>query len=172
MLTRYIISLLVLVSPSLWAQTAPPTVPTPQTLEQAEAQRQRAETMRQSAEKRHAEEQAACYRKFLVNSCLDDTKKRYTNAMIEARQLDIPAREFQREAKRQALSQKLDSSYWQKLEDKERKAAENRQKLAEEQAQRKAKDAKRAQKHAEQIEKKARERTKAEAKAAAKPKSE
>ena len=46
MLTRYIISLLVLVSPSLWAQTAPATVPIPQTLEQAEAQRQRAETLR------------------------------------------------------------------------------------------------------------------------------
>ena len=103
MLTRYIISLLVLVSPSLWAQTAPATVPIPQTLEQAEAQRQRAETLRQSAEKRHAEEQAACYRKFLVNSCLDDAKKRYTDAMIEARQLDLPAREFQREAKRQEV---------------------------------------------------------------------
>ncbi len=84
-----------------WAQSVQANAaPVPQTLEQAEAQRKQAETMRNDAEKRYAAEQAACYQKILVNDCLVDAKKRYTQTIIDARQLEAPAREFQRDAHR------------------------------------------------------------------------
>lgn len=84
-------------SPSLWAQT-PADVP--QTLEQADAQRERAAQMVRDADQRYADEQTACYKKILVNGCLDDAKKRRTQAIVEARKVDAPARDFQREAHR------------------------------------------------------------------------
>ena len=200
MRVRFSPALLLLACPFLWAQETGTSSPVPQTLEQADTQRQRAEAMRKEADKRHTEEQAACYRKILVNSCLADAKKRHTASMIEARQLDLPAREFQREANRknveaekalreaerparEAEQQEQAERYrteeaakaaerMQKQQENEKKAVENRNKLAEEQARRKAKEEQRARKNAAQIEKKAKERAKAEAKAAAKIKSE
>ena len=82
------------------AAEPPAAVPQPTTLDEAAAQRKAADRMREAAEARFAEEEAACYKKFLVNSCLEDAKKRYTQSLIEARNLDIPARDFQRDAKR------------------------------------------------------------------------
>lgn len=197
---RLIPALMLFASTMLYAQTEAPSAPVPQTMEQADAQRQKAETMRKDAEKRHQAEQAACYQKILVNACLDDAKKRYTNTMIEARKLDAPARDFQRETRRTEVEgekaqrdaerpvreaeQKEKAEQYrtteaekaaareQKQLEKEQKAAENRQKLADERAKRKVKEEKRAKKQAEQIEKKARERAKAEEKAAAKAKAE
>lgn len=196
MLRRTIALLSLLTISPAWGQSAETkAAPVPQTLEQAEAQRKLAETMRNDAEKRYATEQAACYQKILVNDCLVDAKRRYTQAIIDARLLDAPARDFQREAHRneveaekaqreaerparEAEQRERAERYReeeaakaaeraQKQADRERKAEENRKKLAEEQAKRQAQQEKRARKHAEQIEKKARERAKAEAKAAA-----
>ena len=99
---RSLLAILLLLSQPLWAQT-PETSPvpeTPQTLEQANAQRSRAAQMRAAAEKDFTTEKDACYRKVLVNSCLVDAKQRYTQKIIESRNLDMPARDFQREAKR------------------------------------------------------------------------
>ncbi|MBK7355860.1 MAG: hypothetical protein IPI94_07365 [Propionivibrio sp.] len=184
-------------SPMLWAQTSAPAaaVPTPQTLEQADAQRERVKQMRSEAEQRYTTEQTACYKKFLVNSCLDDAKKRYTRTMIEARKLDIPAREFQRDAKRADVEakeaqraadlprreseQKEQAENYRATEatraaardkkraDKAVKAAEGRRKREAEQVKRQARQEKRAKKDAERAAKKAREAAKAEAKAAA-----
>ena len=86
--------------------TALAAPPVPKTLEEADAQRARASEMRSQAEKTLAAEQAACYQKFLVNSCLDDAKKKYTRTSIEARELDQPARDFQRDAKRKEVEAK------------------------------------------------------------------
>jgi colicin import membrane protein len=161
---------LLLPSPALWAQT-------PQTLEEAAAQRARAEQMRDAAEKNFVAEQQACYDKFLVNSCLDDAKKRRTAALIEARNVDIPAREFQREAKRaevdakdqkraaeaprraaeeqaQAESFRAEEAIRaaereKKVAEKARMAAEGRQKTAADQARQKEKQQQRAQRDAE-----------------------
>ena len=77
-----------------------PAVPQPTTLEEAAAQRQKADRMRKSADDLFAEEQAACYKKFLVNDCLEDAKKKRTQSMIDARNLEAPARDFEREAHR------------------------------------------------------------------------
>ena len=83
---------LLLASPLLWAQQAGDPAPMPQTLEQAEAQRQQAEAMRKDAERRYAAEEAACYKKVLVNPCIDAAKERHTKTIVEARRLEAPAR--------------------------------------------------------------------------------
>lgn len=133
-----------LLSTTLRAQVAP-TVPTPQTLEEANAQRARAEQMRDAAERNFLVEQDACYDKFQVNSCLDDAKKRRTRTLIDARNLDIPARDFQREAKRadvEAKEQKRD-------DDAPRRAAKQQQQAADYRAEEAAKAAKREKKIAD-----------------------
>ena len=181
--------------PSAAQPAAGSTVSAPQTLEQANAQRLQAKQMQDSAEKNLVAEQAACYKKFLVNSCLEDAKKRHTQALIDARNIDIPARDFQREAKRaevtakdaeraanapvRAAEQKEQASSYRadeaaKATDRERKkaakaqqAAEGRQKRAAEEARRQEKQEKRAKKDAERAARKAHEEEKAAAKAAA-----
>ena len=97
MIIRRLLAISLFITCPVWAQTAAPdSAPVvPQTLEQAAAQREQATNMRDSAEQRYTTEQAACYKIFLVNSCLEDAKKRYTQSMIEARKLDNPARDFQ-----------------------------------------------------------------------------
>jgi len=178
--------------------SAPPSAAAPeqpQTLEQAAAQRLRSTAMREEAERRYLEEQRECYKKFLVSSCLIDAKKRYTEADIAARNLDMPAREFQREAKRQELDlkdakraadlpvreaeQKAKAEKYRQDEarkaaerarkqaEKIQQAAEGRQKTAEEQVQRQAQQEERAAKDAERAAKKASAEAKADAEAAA-----
>lgn len=191
LLVRSLSVLALLASPALWAQTAAPEVPVPQTLEQAAAQRARASQMVDEADKRYADEEAACYKKFLVNDCLADARKRQTDTVIESRKLDAPAREFEREAKRaeveakeakraaerplrdadqkeQAETYRADEAAKaaereKKIEAKALKAAEGRKKAEEEQAKRLAKQQKRAKKDAERAAKKAEEAAKAAA---------
>jgi outer membrane biosynthesis protein TonB len=193
MYARFLPILLLLAASCLSAQEPgkPPAVP--QTLEQADTQILRAETLRKDADALYASEQAACYNKILVNACLSDAKQRHTATMIEARELELPAREFKREANRrdvetekarreaerpaqEAERQKQAEQYRaeetekasaraQKEREKEEKAVENRKKLAEEQAARQAKAEQRARRNAEKMAKKEKERAKAEAKA-------
>jgi len=172
--TRSTLILLLAISPSLWAQTP---VEVPQTLEQANAQRARAAQMAHDADQRYADEQAECYKKILVNGCLADAKKRHTQATIESRNLDAPARDFQREAHRAEVEakeaqraadnakreteQKTQADQYRadeaakiaerekKIADKEQQAVEGRKKLEAQQAKRQAKLAKRAQQDAE-----------------------
>ncbi len=166
-----------------WADELAPAPEIPQTLEQASAQRARAAAMRDEAERRHEAEKNACYSKFLVNDCLADAKKRYTATIVEARRLDQPARDFEREARRRDVeaeeAQRLAdqpareaeqkasaerfraeeaakaSARQQKLAEKARQAEEGRQKTAAEQARRQAKLEKRARQDAEREAKKA-----------------
>ena len=186
-----------LLSPVLYAQTSESTsaVPQPTTLEEAAAQRQQAEQMRTEAEARFAREQPACYKKILVNGCIEDAKKQRTQSMIEARKLEAPARDFEREAhraevegkaaqrdaelpKREAEQADQGEAYRadeavraaereKKLADKEAQAVKGRQKAAEEQARRQAKLEKRNKKIAEQAAKRAKEEARAAEKAAA-----
>ena len=157
--------------------------PVPRTLEEANAQRDRASAMRKEADARYTTEQAECYKKFLVNSCLEDAKKRRTEATLEARKIDNPARDFQRDAKRSDVEakeakreadkpvreaeQKAQGEQYrtdeaakaaarkQKMADKAEKAAKNRQKMAEDRAKYQEKLAARAKKDAERAEKRA-----------------
>ena len=182
---RSTLILLLAVSPLLWAQTP---VDMPQTLEQADAQRERAAQMSQDADQRYADEQAACYKKILVNGCLADAKKRHTQATIESRNLDAPARDFQREAHRAEVEakeaqraadnakreteQKAQADQYRadeaakiterdkKIANKEQQAVEGRKKLEAQQAKRQAKLAKRAQQDAERAAKRKAEEAK------------
>ncbi|MDR2112985.1 MAG: hypothetical protein LBQ62_07805 [Candidatus Accumulibacter sp.] len=164
--------------------------PVPQTPEQAEAQRRKADLMREEAQRRYAEDEAACQKKILVSACLDEARERHLKATIEARQLDIPARAFQREFRRGEVEAEKDrraaerparearqresaerykaeeaaktSEREQKQLKKERKARENREKLEKKKAKRKLEEEKRARKQAERIERKNKERAKVE----------
>lgn len=173
---------LLLSSPLVQAQ-ATVDAALPQTREQAAVVRAQAEAMRVEAQRVYKVEQDACYKIFLVNSCLEDARKKHTQAVINARKLEQPAREFLRaedrrdlevkEAARKAnivsreASQKEQAeSYRQDEADKAvardekqaakaRKAEAGRQKTAAEQAKRQAKLEKRAQKDAERAAKNA-----------------
>jgi hypothetical protein len=170
------LAVLLLISCPVWAQ-APEAPPMPQTREQAAAQRAQANSRRAEAQRVYTQEQNACYKKFLVNSCLDEAKKKHTQAVIDARNFEKPAREFlhaedrrdleAKEAKRasdlvtrQASQKEQAANYRQeeaakaiardeKQAAKTRQAEEGRKKTADEQAKRKAKLQKRAQKDAE-----------------------
>lgn len=180
---------LLAISPSLWAQTP---VDVPQTLEQANAQRERAAQMTRDADQSYADEQAACYKKILVNGCLADAKKRHTQAVVEARNLDAPARDFQREAHRaeveakeaqrakdnaaRDVEQKAQAEQYRaddaakaderakKIADKEQQAIAGRQKMEADQAKHQAKLAKKARKEAEMAAKRKAKEEKASAK--------
>lgn len=188
----HVISLLA--TPSLWAQTpAVPPAPVPQTLEDADAQRARAVEMRRSADTLYTTDQAACYKKFLVSDCLAEAKKRHTQSLIDARNVESPARDFQRDVKRaevaakeakrdaeqpardadqKAHAESFRTDETAKAANRERKLTANaqkaekgRQKTAAEQAKRHAKLEKRAKQDAERAAKKARGAAKTEAKA-------
>ncbi len=127
------------ISCAAWAEVPPPQ---PQTLEEAGAQRQRAASMRAEAERRHEVEQKDCHTRFLVNDCLAAAKKRYTAAIIEARRLDQPARDFEREAKRQ----EVEAKEAQRLTDQPRREAEQQESAERFRAQEAAQAAAREQK--------------------------
>lgn len=175
---------LILTGP-LWAQEAPK----PQTPAEADAQRQRAEVLRKEAEQRYESEASACYRKILVNQCLSEAQARRQQAIIDARNLDLPAREFQRELKRadfaakeaqrqadepqrQARQQEQADNFRreeaeraaqreQKLADKAKKTEKYRQKTAADNARRQEKAAKRAEKDARRSSEKAKREARA-----------
>ena len=194
---RRLFPILFIASQPLWAQTPESTSTepaAPQTLEQANALRERAKQMEKEADALYESDQTACYQKFLVNSCLDDAKKRHLQSRLEARKLDAAGRDFQRAAKRadaeakeakraadlqaRTSEQKAQGETYrdeeaaraaarqEKLAKKARQAEEGRRKTAEEQAKRQAKEEKRAKKDAKRAAKKAREAEKSAAKAA------
>jgi len=171
------------VSCASWAGPPEAAPEVPQTREAAGEQRARAASMRAEAVRRHQADQDRCYTKLLVNDCLVAAKKRYTASIVEARRLDQPARDFERQAKRQEVEAKESkraadqlqreadqqesaerhrteeaakaSAREKKLADKARKAEEGQKKAAADQARRQAKLQKRAQQDAEREARKA-----------------
>lgn len=160
-----------------------PAASPPLSLEEARAQRAHASTLKDEAQQRYAAEQNACYKKFLVNDCLDDAKKIYTELMIKARELDQAGRLVEREAHRREVANKeaaravdlpqreaeqqaqaeryraeeagKNAERERKLADKARQAEEGRRKTAAEQAARRQKLEQRAKEDAEREAKKA-----------------
>jgi hypothetical protein len=148
------------------AETETPAVPQPKTIEEADAQRERASKMRSAAKKRYERESAACYEKFLVNDCLDGAKKRRTQTMIEARTLDAPAREFQQNAKRADAAAKAKQREVERIAreaEHEKQAADFHAKEASEAQQREAKIGEKESKTREARQKSAREASKRQA---------
>lgn len=159
------------------------SIPVPSTLEEATKQRELADQIKNKAEEQYRNEQNECHRKFLVNDCLDDAKKRYTEKIVYARRLETPAIAFQREVRRAKSDEKQaqreadlerrqeeeekqiqefrdseakkSAEREKRTEDKARKAEEQRKKIAQDQARRQEKQAQRAKKDAERAAKKA-----------------
>jgi hypothetical protein len=178
----------------LLAQEAEKPASAPQTLEEAGEWLQRAEVMRDEADRRYVAEEAACYRKVLVSGCLEDARERRMQTIVGAQKLEIPAREFRRASRRAEVGEEKErqaakrstreaeqreraerhrageaekaAEREQRRLKKERKAEEKRRKLAERRAERKLKADERTRRHARQIEKKAGQREKAKEKAA------
>lgn len=143
---------------------------------------------------------AACYKKFLISSCLEDAKRTHTQEVRVAKRMELEGTELERDVKRRDLAakdaqraaeapqraaeQQAQGEAYRaeeaqraeeraaKLADKERKAAENRQKLAAEQAKREKKLAAQAQKEAKAAEKRRAREAKEAARAARKAEKE
>jgi len=173
----------VLISMVVWAETAPAPPAVPQSLAEAKAQREQAASLRDQAERQRQADQERCYSKFLLNDCLAAAKKRYTETILAARKLDQPARDFEREARRQEVAakeaqranelplreaeQKEQGERYraeqaakaaereQRLAEKARKAEQGRQKRAADEARRQEKLDRRARQDAEREAKKA-----------------
>lgn len=158
------LSLLVSCAPiCAWSQSnAQSTLEIPQTLEQANAQRERAAAMKQAAEDQLIADQAACYQKILVSGCLKDAQARHRAALIEARNLDVPARAVQRDAKRTDV----ETREAQREADKPRREAEMKDQAENFRSEEARKAAERERKIAERAEQTAkfREKSAAEAK--------
>jgi colicin import membrane protein len=69
-------------------------------LDEANELRQRAAQLRREGDTRQTEDNAACYKKFLVNACLDKAKKARLVVTEETRRLDLRAGDIEREVKR------------------------------------------------------------------------
>ena len=134
------------VSPSLRSQTMT-TAASPRTPAEAAAQHKRAARLRAAADEALVTEQAACYRKILVNSCLDDARQRHTQSIIEARELDGAAREFERETRRTEIETKTARRHADRAHRESKQSAKseaNRAKQAKRAAERERKIAERA----------------------------
>lgn len=155
----------------------------PQTTEESDALKARAAALRDDADARYATAQDECYRKFLVNACLDDAKKVYKRANIEVRPMEQAVRDFERkqrqadadarEAKRAADAVSREQEQRQQAEtyraEEARRAAERERKIADkaaqaeagriktaaDEAERQKRDAERARHNAEREKKKA-----------------
>ena len=151
-----------------FAHAAPPV---PRTLEEADAQRARASEMRSTAEKTLAAEQAACYQKFLVNSCLEDAKRTDVEAKEKQRAIDNAQRatdQQQQAADYRNKEAERAAERERKKAAKAEKAAAGRAKRAEKEAQRQKKNEERARRDAQRAERKAQREAK-EAAAAKSP---
>lgn len=130
----------------LWAADVSPLQPkVPTTSEEAVAQRALAETARADAERVYKTDQNECYGKFLVADCLAAAKKRYTARLVEARNFEQPARDFQRESRRR----EVDEKEAQRADDQLRRAADEKAAVERYHAEEAAKDAERRQKLAD-----------------------
>lgn len=168
---------------AVWAQAPDTDKSVSMSLEEARALRVRAEAMKTEAVQRYATDQEACYKKFLVNDCLESAKTRQMESTLKARELDQLGRDVERAASRRELEvkeathaaelsqrdaeQQAQAERYRateavkaaererKLADKTRQAEEGRRKTAAEQAARRQKLEQRAKEDAERAAKKA-----------------
>lgn len=89
--------------------------------------RHQATAMKRDAESRHKAAQDICYRKFLVNDCLDRAKRSLTAAQVEARKLESEARGIERALQRVEVSEREAK----RLEDAPRREADKARQAAE-----------------------------------------
>lgn len=69
-------------------------------LDQARELRERASALRAEAKRRHEAAQPECWKKFLVNACLEDARQAQREEERKARALDKEARDIERDVRR------------------------------------------------------------------------
>lgn len=75
-----------------------------QLLERARALRGQASAKRQDADQRYAAENDACWKKFLVTSCMDDAKMRRVERVKEARLIEREARDIEHDVREREVA--------------------------------------------------------------------
>jgi colicin import membrane protein len=75
-------------------------------LDRAHALHDQATALRDGADKRYADADTSCRKKFFVNSCLDDAHQARTADTVKARELDKEARELERDVKRHDVAER------------------------------------------------------------------
>jgi colicin import membrane protein len=111
---------------SLWAQAQPTAAESPPaSAAQAtpDAERTRINRERAQLEKGFAAEDVVCYRKFMVNNCLDDVKLRRREALADLRRQELALEEQERKAKGAAQIQKTEEK---QSAEKQQEAADKR----------------------------------------------
>jgi colicin import membrane protein len=73
-------------------------------LDRAQRLHNEAAAIREESDRHHLAAQTECWKKFLVNACLDDARKAHMEETVKARALDKEAREIEREVKRQDIA--------------------------------------------------------------------
>lgn len=73
-------------------------------LERARSLREEASAKRQEADQRFAAENDACWKKFLVTSCMDDAKMRRVERVKEARKVEQEARNIEHDVREREVA--------------------------------------------------------------------
>ena len=138
-----------------------------------EAERARLAQERQAADQRHATEQAACYKKFAVQGCLDDSRRRYRAETEQIKRQEAAMNDFERKrrgaAELERLEQKKTSPRAQDTaaeQEKSLQRQEEREQRAAEHAEDRARMASEAAAKQRQFEQKQRNHAEEQAKAA------
>ena len=101
--TPLVLSLLV-VGSALAQQAAPPDERATR-LDHAQRLHDQAAAIRSEADRAHASAVTECWKKFLVNACLQEADKAQREQQVKAREIDKEAREIEREVKRQDVAE-------------------------------------------------------------------
>jgi colicin import membrane protein len=106
---RTLIAGLILIALPVLAQTSAPAAggdPWQAQRQRAEKLRQEADALRRDAQTQRDADDTACYGKFLVNRCLDQSRDRYLEKVNGARGQEVEAANLEREAKSHELAVK------------------------------------------------------------------
>jgi colicin import membrane protein len=95
-------------------------------LDQARGLKEQANAMHEAARNRYKEEEAACWKKYLVSSCIDDAKQQHRQESRKANELEHQAREIERDVRKRDFAQREAK----RIEDAPRKEAEAAAKAA------------------------------------------
>ncbi|MRR50311.1 MAG: hypothetical protein EG825_05265 [Rhodocyclaceae bacterium] len=89
-------------------------------LDQARSLKEQAAAIQDAARNRYKEQEAACWKKFLVSDCLDDAKIAHKEEARKANELERQAREIERDVRKREFAMREA----RRIEDAPRKEAE------------------------------------------------
>lgn len=120
---KFFFLLLSVVTFAAYAQLAPAVPAAPASAPTAEAERARISAERARLETGFTAQEAACYKKFMVNNCLDDIKPRRREALADLRRQEISLDDQERKARAAAQIRKTEEK---SSPEKQQEAADRR----------------------------------------------